>query len=306
MKLLLQHTWATWQKITIKLARRAPLSWFAFGLLAVVIVGGLLLANHHAPKLIQNAANTQDKTPAATKPSSTPPANTANSAPASVTNTSSTPSASSSQASDTNTALAISLSASSATIATGGQTPTFTATSLTGKPLAWIVSGGGVASPLVASGTTNGAGLEVSHNFSFGASVSDHPGTYTYNVIGYIPRGASVSKQFTLTVTQGPTFTLVALPADHSTETATTFMVPFEIRPLGGALSNVNVSATVINSNGVPMSIAAIEDMGSTYYNLDKHVVVYDNGLGTGQVVIRATVSDSTYTTSVDLPYNFN
>jgi len=193
------------------------------------------------------------------------------------------------------------LTPSAVTIASGGVTPTITVTSTNGKPLAWAPLGGN--NFFVKDGWLFKS-PEVSHSYTFQSSASlTKPGVYQVGIMGYIPKGPSVTKYVTVTVTQGPTFSLLARTPDYSQDTADTFYIPFQIQPVSGYSGPYTTTATLISSNGSFMQVQGVVDDYGPYF-VNKKVAIYDDGQASGHLVVRVTVSDSLYSTSLDLPYD--
>jgi cytoskeletal protein RodZ len=99
-------------------------------------------------------------------------------------------------------AINFTLSPAVVTLTQGVTSSALQAISSTGEPLEWAVLGGNGI--VAASGITSN-GRTVTHSFTL--TPSPHitlPGTYSMNIMGYLPGGASVTKQLTIIV-QAPT-----------------------------------------------------------------------------------------------------
>lgn len=94
------------------------------------------------------------------------------------------------------------LSTNSITIRPTETSSVITAHAVDGQPLAWVVAAPTQAPAYIitASGLTHGPSMVASHSFSFRASHTTQPGTYTAGVRGYLPRGPQVDKTITITV----------------------------------------------------------------------------------------------------------
>lgn len=91
------------------------------------------------------------------------------------------------------------LSPSTITVAQGADSPALQAISAGGQPIWWGVLGGNGIT--VTEGMTSNS-AEAVHTFKLHPSPSvTPPGTYSMNIMGYIPHGPSVTKQLTIIVT---------------------------------------------------------------------------------------------------------
>jgi hypothetical protein len=253
------------------------------------------LASSTSDKRTSSSASTADQTSTSAESSASTQANQKHTTSGAVTN-----------ASDD---LDFSLSQSVVTVATGERSPVIWASTNSGKPVQWVVFGAGASGIMVGAGDAADYGItsnspEARHGFTVLPSPTiTKPGTYTVRVEAYIPRGPKLDKQLTVTVTQGPTFTLAALTPDYSKDTATQFFIPFQIKALYGTPSSAfTASASIVSSNGSPMIMQGVwpGEMGP----YSREVAIMDYGQASGHVIVRVTVTDGLNTISLDIPYD--
>ena len=205
--------------------------------------------------------------------------------------------------------IAFTLSQTSITLKTSDKSPIIRATTTNGKAIDWAVfAGSGI---MIDSGDSGDYGItsinpEKMHSFTFNPSPAvTKPGTYIITVEGYVPRGPKLDEKITVHVTQGITFTLAAKTPDYAYDTATDFYVPLNVEPYEGVkLGPLTASATLVSYTGTaPIQIRGVVNRGGSYY-IEEDVDIWDNGQANGHLVVRVTVSDGAYTTSIDIPYD--
>lgn len=194
------------------------------------------------------------------------------------------------------------LSTNSVTIYSGETTPSITAHTNDGQPVAWAVFAPAQSNMLVTSGMTNGSSVEASHSFTIGGSVNVKPGTYTATIRGYLPHGPQVEKTIAINVLARVTFKLLPFPSEGTnplSDQGSQSCTPFQVQWLvSGSKPNLTVSAHVVSSpNNVQVVYTSLNpDAGGGCISLS-------NQSAPGTLVVQLSASDGSYSTSINMTY---